>query len=114
MPLEATVQGAPARLGMISLRQPSTSSTGNSVVWRNATTMASSAGVSTVLFRSLRPHRRISRHGPLVPLPHSLGIQVVARCKGEGALFRRLELGSNTRRRAGAAVQNARHWTSSS
>ena len=47
-------------------------------------------------------------------LPHSLGVQVVARCKGAGALFRRLELGSNTRRRAGAAMQNACHRTSSS
>jgi hypothetical protein len=32
-------------LGMVSLKQPSTSSSGNSVFWRNASTMASSAGM---------------------------------------------------------------------
>jgi hypothetical protein len=53
--LQAAVQGAAARLGMVSLRQPSTSSSGSSVFWRNATTMASSAGVSTVLFGALGP-----------------------------------------------------------
>jgi hypothetical protein len=43
------------RLGMVSLRQPSTSSSGSSVFCRNATTMASSAGVSTVLFGAFGP-----------------------------------------------------------
>lgn len=40
---------------MVSFRQPSTSSSGSSVFCRNATTMASSAGVSTVLFGALGP-----------------------------------------------------------
>jgi len=40
---------------MVSLRQPSTSSSGSSVFCLNATTMASSAGVSTVLFGVLGP-----------------------------------------------------------
>jgi hypothetical protein len=40
---------------MVSLRQPSTSSSGSSVFCRNATTMASSAGVSTVLVGALGP-----------------------------------------------------------
>lgn len=44
MTLEATMQGAAAEFGMVSLRRPSTSSSGNSVFCRNATTMASSAG----------------------------------------------------------------------
>lgn len=39
----------------MSFRQPSTSSSGSSVFWRNATTMASSAGVSTVLFGAFGP-----------------------------------------------------------
>jgi cystathionine beta-lyase/cystathionine gamma-synthase len=42
----------------------------------------------------------------------SLRIQAVVGGKGAGALFRRLELGSNTRRRAGAAVKNACHRAS--
>jgi hypothetical protein len=37
-------------VSMASLRQPSTSSKGSRVFCRNATTMASSAGISTVLF----------------------------------------------------------------
>ena len=44
----------------------------------------------------------------------SLRVQAVAGGKGPGALFRRLELGSKTRRRAGAAVKNACQRASSS
>ncbi len=40
---------------MVSLRQPSTSSSGSSVFCRKATTMASSADVSTVLFGTFGP-----------------------------------------------------------
>ncbi len=41
--------------GMLSRRQPSTSSSGSSVRRRNSTTMASSANVSTVLWGELGP-----------------------------------------------------------
>ena len=64
--------------------------------------------------RDLRPHGRIGRRGALAPLAHRLGVQAVAGGKGPAALFRRLELGSKTRRRAGAAVKNASHSASSS
>jgi hypothetical protein len=40
---------------MVSRRQPSTSSSGSNVFCRNAATMASSAGVSTVLFGAFGP-----------------------------------------------------------
>jgi hypothetical protein len=53
--LQATMQGAAAEIGMASLRRPSRSSRGSRVFCRNATTMASSAGVSTVLFGVFGP-----------------------------------------------------------
>ena len=76
--------------------------------------MASSAGVSTVLFGAFGPIGASavvvrSRH-----LAHRLRVQAVAGGKGPAALLRRLELGSNTRRRAGAAVKNASQSASSS
>ena len=40
---------------MLSRRQPNMSSSGSSVRWRNSTTMASSARVSTVLWDELGP-----------------------------------------------------------
>ena len=63
---------------------------------------------------NLPTHRRVTRRGPLAPLAHGLGVQAVAGGKGPAALLRRLELGSKTRRRAGAAVKNASQSTSSS
>jgi hypothetical protein len=47
------------------------------------------------------PHRGVSGRGALAPLGDGLGVQPAAGGQGAGALFRRLELGSNTRRRAG-------------
>jgi hypothetical protein len=47
------------------------------------------------------PHRRVEGGGPPAPLGDGLGVQPVAGGQGAGALFRRLELGSNTRRRPG-------------
>jgi hypothetical protein len=64
--------------------------------------------------RRLRPHRRIGRPGPLAPFGYCLRVQPIAGGKGPGALLRRLELGSKTRRRAGAAVKNTCHRASSS
>jgi hypothetical protein len=68
--------------------------------------MASSAGVSPVLLGVLGAHRRIGCRGPAAPFLHRLRIQAASGGKGSGALLRRLELGSKTRRRAGAAVKN--------
>jgi hypothetical protein len=48
-----------------------------------------------------RAHRRVRRAGPRPPLRHRLRVQPVAGGQGAGAFLRRLELGSNTRRRAG-------------
>ena len=48
-----------------------------------------------------RPHRRVGRAGPPPPLGDRLRVQPVAGGQGAGALLRRLELGSNTRRRSG-------------
>ena len=84
------------------------------VFCRNATTMASSAGVSTVLFGVFGP---IGASAVVVRLRHfsdGLGVQAVAGGEGTGARLRRFELGSNSRRRAGAAVKNACHSASSS
>ena len=64
--------------------------------------------------RLLRTHERVGRCGPLAPFAHRLCVQAVAGGKGPAALFRCLELGSKTRRRAGAAVKNACHRASSS
>jgi hypothetical protein len=46
-------------------------------------------------------HRRVGGAGPAAPLGHGLGVQPVAVGQGPGARLRRLELGSNTRRRSG-------------
>lgn len=105
------------RLGMLSFRQPRTSSSGSSVFCRKATTMASSAGVNWRQRRALRrlgSHRHVGPGGPLAPLRHRLRVQPVAGGKGPGAFLRRLERGSKTRRRAGDAVKNASHRASSS
>ena len=64
--------------------------------------------------RLLRTHRRVGRCGPVAPFAHGLRVQAVAGGKGPAALFRRLELGSKTRRRSGAAMKNACHRASSS
>jgi hypothetical protein len=48
-----------------------------------------------------RAHRRAGGAGPRPPLRHRLRVQPVAGGQGAGALFRPLELGSNTRRRSG-------------
>ena len=61
----------------------------------------------------LRTHRRIARHRPSPPLGDRLRVQAVPGGQGAATFFRRLELGSNTRRRAGAAVKNSCHSASS-
>lgn len=61
-----------------------------------------------------RSHRSIDGRGALPPLGDRLRVQAVPRRKGPGAFLRRLELGSNTRRRSGAAVKNICHNASSS
>src|SRR3954453_10678605 len=61
-----------------------------------------------------RPHRRIRRGGAPPPLADRLRVQAVPGGQGPGARLRPLELGSNTRRRAGAAMKNPCHRASSS
>jgi hypothetical protein len=53
----------------------------------------------------LGPHRPIDDGLPEPPLRNRLRVQAVSSGEGPGALFRPLELGSNTRRRAGATVK---------
>jgi hypothetical protein len=48
-----------------------------------------------------RPHRPVGGRGPPPPLGDGLGVQPVAGGQGAGRRLRRLELGSNPRRRAG-------------
>src|SRR5215204_6858894 len=54
--------------------------------------------------RPLWAHRLIGRRGAPTPLLDRLGVQPVAGSEDAGCLLRRLELGSNARRCAGAAV----------
>jgi hypothetical protein len=51
--------------------------------------------------RPARPHRPVAGGGTAAPLGDGLRVQPVAGGQGAGRLLRRLELGSNTRRRAG-------------
>ena len=62
----------------------------------------------------LGAHRCIGCLRSPAPFGDRLRVQSVGGSKGAATLFRRLELGSNTRRRAGAAVKNAGHRPSSS
>jgi hypothetical protein len=48
-----------------------------------------------------RPHGRIGGAGSAPPFSHRLGVQVVLGGQGAGRRLRRLELGSNSRRRSG-------------
>jgi hypothetical protein len=48
-----------------------------------------------------RPHRGVGGRGALAPLGDRLRVQPVAGGQGAGRPLRRLELGSNSRRRAG-------------
>jgi len=51
--------------------------------------------------RSARPHRLVGNRGALAPLGDRLRVQPEAGGQGAGAPLRLLELGSNSRRRAG-------------
>lgn len=61
----------------------------------------------------VRAHGRILSRGAVPPLEHRLRIQPVPGGHDPGRVFRRLELGSNSRRRAGATVEYASHTASS-
>jgi hypothetical protein len=62
----------------------------------------------------LGSHSGIAGHAPAAPFGDRLRVQPVEGGKGPATRLRRLELGSNTRRRAGAAVKNPCHRASSS
>ena len=62
----------------------------------------------------LRPHGRIDGLGAVAPFQDGFDVETVLGCEETGRRLRRLELGSNSRRRAGAAVKNACHSASSS
>ena len=92
VPLQPSVQRAAAEVGdVVSLRRPSMSSGGNIVSCRKATTMASSAGVSTVLFGTFA----------VVVCLRRLRTSGSGRGGGKGpaALLRRLEPGKTRRGR---------------
>ncbi len=63
--------------------------------------------------RRCRTHGSVGRGRTASPLGHGGAAQAVALGQGAGRLFRRLELGSNSRRRSGAAVKTACHSASS-
>ena len=60
-----------------------------------------------------RPHRRIRGRRPRPPFGNGRPAQAITAGEATGRLFRRLELGSNSRRRPGAAVKNVCHSASS-
>ena len=101
-------------LGMLSRKQPRTSSSGRRVRLPELDHgRLLSLGQDRAAWPA-RPHRRVRGVVPLPPLGHRLGVQPVAGGQGTGARLRRLELGSNSRRRAGAAMQQTCHSASSS
>jgi hypothetical protein len=60
-----------------------------------------------------RPHGCIARALAGSPLSDGFWVQLIAGREGPGAFLRPLELGSDTRRRSGAAVKNCCHSASS-
>src|SRR3954470_2650362 len=62
----------------------------------------------------LRPHRRIAGLNAVAPFQDGFDVETVLDCEEAGRRLRRFELGSNSRRRSGAAVKNACHSASSS
>ena len=60
-----------------------------------------------------RPHRRIRGRRPRPPFGNGRPAQAITAGEAAGRLFRRLELGSNSRRCPGAAVENVCHSASS-
>jgi hypothetical protein len=87
MPLEATVQGAPAEIGN-GIPQAA-----QHVVQREQRLLAERHHDG---FLSLRPHRGIGRRGPLAPLPHR--VQVVA-SRQEDVLWQAFCIEAPARRR---------------
>jgi hypothetical protein len=65
---------------------------------------ASSAGVSLLDFW---PHRRVGGLVAVSPFQDGFDFEAVLDGEETGRRLRRFELGSNSRRRAGAAVKNA-------
>ena len=103
VPLQPSVQRAAAEVGdVVSLRRPSMSSGGNIVSCRKATTMASSAGVSTVLFGTFAPSVRQPLSSACAAC--ALRGQVVA---GGRAQLHSCDAWSQARRGAGAAVKTS-------
>ena len=62
----------------------------------------------------LRPHGRVGGLGAVAPFQDGFDVEAVLAGEETGRRLRRFELGSNSRRRAGAAVKNACHSASSS
>jgi hypothetical protein len=62
----------------------------------------------------LRPHRRVVGVSALSPFQDGFDVEAILAGEETGRRFRCFELGSNSRRRAGAAVKNACHSASSS
>lgn len=60
-----------------------------------------------------RTHRRVRSRGAVPPREHRLQIQPIPGGHGPGRVFRPLEFGSSSRRRAGAAVSKAAYTASS-
>ena len=91
----------PKRRVTSSRRHPSTSSRGNRVRLGNSTIIASSAGVRTVLCGALGPVGASWVCCPRPPFGDGCAAQAVTPGQGAARVFRRLELGSNSRRCSG-------------
>ena len=61
-----------------------------------------------------RPHGRVGGLSAVSPFQDGFDVEAVLAGEDTGRRLRRFELGSNSRRRAGAAVKNACHSASSS
>jgi len=82
---------------------------------KSTTQLSNIASVSRRYARfCLRPHPRIGGLGSVAPFQDGFDVEAVLAGEETGRRLRRFELGSNSRRRAGAAVKNACHSASSS
>jgi hypothetical protein len=114
MPRKAEMERAAEELGMLSRRQPSTSSSRSKVRRPELDDDRFFDLGQHRALRLARSHRPVSCRGALAALRHRLGIQAVADGRGSGAFCRCLELGSNTRRRSRCAVKTCCQRASSS
>src|SRR4051812_4477997 len=108
MPLKAAVQGASAEIG------DGIPQAAENVVQREerpATELDDDRFFGRGQDRALwpRPHWRVRRFSAITPFQDGFEVEAVLAGEETGRRLRPFELGSNSRRRSGAAVKNACH-----